>query len=1082
MTTEASWFQALRATERHVMTGGHVTADDEAGQRVLARWSRQSPFAATPALFERKLAEQQLSQERLAQVLGWHLHAPPASPPWWAKLPVSPRAPTSFSVFGGDPLLALVEPLVERAACALLDHARQLSTSHAAAPFDPPTFVDAWSAALVDQLRNVIARTLVLELNVQRLQGRLQGANAAARFDSFVCWLQKPESQHAVFDEHPVLLRAVAERLRLWEQAGASFLSHLAADASSLAHRFNGGTALGTVTEVTMGGDRHDGGRAVALLRFSSGLRLVYKPRSLSTDVHLRQLVEWVEARSDVLPTRQLAVLDAKDHGWVELAEPTSVQSKLEVSRFYQRLGQQLALLHALMATDFHFENVIAWGEHPALIDLETLFQAPAFFLEPNVDDTGGHLALVDSVLRVSLLPQKAWVTEGYAGLDMGGLSPADERLSPEQVTMLDAQNTDEMRIVRRRVMLPPTNNAPRLRGHRVSAADYLKPFLRGFECMYRCLWEHRDALLAADGPIAAFADDEVRVILRDSRTYGELLHESSHPDVLRHPADQEMLLDRLWAEVVARPRLGRVIKAEQRDLFVGDIPRFTTRADSVDLYHHGQLLSSGYAEESGLAAARRRIAAMSEDDLAHQRWVIEASFATLAPSPQPAPATVSVRARPEAAPVPDVRSTELIELAGEVSDRLYRRALDHRGRLCWLGLQADSDETLSLYPTGLALYDGLPGVALFSAALAEIAGHRSARERAQRVTDSFIAQLQLDGPRLTSVGAFDGWGGIVFALSALASRVSQPDALWALHDDACAAIVRHAAHDTACDVVSGCAGAVLALEASLALRPTTIAREAMLACAERLAELHRPRAVGLGWSRSGGREATSGFAHGNSGIALSLVVAAQRLGRPGWLELSQQALAHEATYFDPLAGNWAAPWSAAATPGESLQRQLVVHWCYGAPGVGLARAALCNRGFTEPAQGELTIAAETTARHEHVVGHSLCHGTLGNVWLLELMAQQLKHPRLLHRRRELLCVEVAAIRAGGARCGNPLGVETPGLMNGLSGIGLALLAFADPHAVPDVLGLGAFARPTREKVTPASALAQTGSRGRGLP
>ena len=37
-----------------------------------------------------------------------------------------------------------------------------------------------------------------------------------------------------------------------------------------------------------------------------------------------------------------------------------------------------------------------------------------------------------------------------------------------------------------------------------------------------------------------------------------------------------------------------------------------------------------------------------------------------------------------------------------------------------------------------------------------------------------------------------------------------------------------------------------------------------------------------------------------------------------------------------------------------------------------------------------------------------------------------------------------------------PLGVETPGLMTGLAGIGYGLLRLAAPERVPNVLGLAA--------------------------
>ena len=38
-----------------------------------------------------------------------------------------------------------------------------------------------------------------------------------------------------------------------------------------------------------------------------------------------------------------------------------------EIQRFYERQGGYLALLYVLQATDFHFENLIAAGEHPVL-------------------------------------------------------------------------------------------------------------------------------------------------------------------------------------------------------------------------------------------------------------------------------------------------------------------------------------------------------------------------------------------------------------------------------------------------------------------------------------------------------------------------------------------------------------------------------------------------------------------------------------------------------------------------------------------------------------------------------------------
>ena len=46
--------------------------------------------------------------------------------------------------------------------------------------------------------------------------------------------------------------------------------------------------------------------------------------------------------------------------------------------RFFRRAGAWLALFHCFAASDMHQENMIAAGDHPVPIDLETILQATA--------------------------------------------------------------------------------------------------------------------------------------------------------------------------------------------------------------------------------------------------------------------------------------------------------------------------------------------------------------------------------------------------------------------------------------------------------------------------------------------------------------------------------------------------------------------------------------------------------------------------------------------------------------------------------------------------------------------------------
>src|SRR5215468_9452456 len=100
-------------------------------------------------------------------------------------------------------------------------------------------------------------------------------------------------------------------------------------------------------------------------------------------------------------------------------------------------------------------------------------------------------------------------------GTDLSGLGAGREQLTPTAVPAFDEAGTDAMRLVRRRLLMPAGNNRPSLGGADVSPADHAGAILSGFEQVYRTLLRHRDELFAANGPLARFAGDEVRVVLR---------------------------------------------------------------------------------------------------------------------------------------------------------------------------------------------------------------------------------------------------------------------------------------------------------------------------------------------------------------------------------------------------------------------------------------------------------------------------------------------------------------------------------------------------------------------------------------
>ena len=105
---------------------------------------------------------------------------------------------------------------------------------------------------------------------------------------------------------------------------------------------------------------------------------MIYRPRSIAVDVHFQELLEWLNARGANPAFRTMRMLDRGDHGWVEPVAPVGCESSEATTRFHERVGGLMALLHVLEAAGLSSAHVVAHGEHPVVVDAELLFQSRA--------------------------------------------------------------------------------------------------------------------------------------------------------------------------------------------------------------------------------------------------------------------------------------------------------------------------------------------------------------------------------------------------------------------------------------------------------------------------------------------------------------------------------------------------------------------------------------------------------------------------------------------------------------------------------------------------------------------------------
>jgi type 2 lantibiotic biosynthesis protein LanM len=1088
---DPAWYRALSLSER-VAAGPSASAPAEPSERAawrLRRWRGQSPFERDD-LFQRRLDLDGLDPQRFLALLD----EPPeelarragAPAPWMERLEAllaggeaEPAAPSPLFDGTADPgadpsvtrqLLAVFRPLIDDAWRRLEEGARRLAKGFAA-PFDPaaipPLF---WSGAEV-RLMTMAGRTLVLELHVARVEGRLEGETSEERFRDFVRRLRQRDVQRALLQEYPVLARQVLRVLDRWVLVTLEFLSRLCDDLALLEAELGGGEALGRLADVhASAGDLHRGGRSVVLARFTSGTTIVYKPRAMTVDERFQELLAWVDERSGLPPFRRLRILDRGAYGWSEFVATAPCASRSEVERFHLRLGGLLALFYLLEATDLHYENLLAAGEHPVAVDLETLFHpSPQHAPSAQADQRLLEEHLAHSVLRVGLLPFQIGAADDFGGLDISGLAIVEGELTPSRVLTWESPGTDQMRAVRQRLPLPAGENRPRLDGREVEAVEQLEPLLGGFARVYRLLAENREELLAPEGLLARFGQDPVRAVLRATRGYHLIWFESFHPDLLADALDRDFFLDRLWVGIEDHPPLQRALPWERRDLDLGDIPAFAARPGSVDLESASGEPLPDFFPAPPLAAVRRKLAGLSELDLYRQQALIRASLSTQIFRRETI-AWPSYRARRSngGEPLAALRP-RLLAHARAVGERLARDALRSPGHTTWIGVEF-SQKRWSLLALPEDLYIGLPGVALFFAFLGAITAEERWTALARDAVATLLDRLerQNDPPRpgekrekLTSIGAFQGWGGVVYALANLA-RLWRDDELAARALTLLEAIPPLLPADQDRDLIGGAAGAAGALLAVHRTLGSLRALEIAAACGESLLARAEPAGEGLGWrSRIEAEMPQIGFSHGAAGYAWALWRLAAATGDSRFHDAALGGFRYEHGCYDPKRRNWldAGDPETTGRPRQGGERSTCLAWCYGAPGVALSRLVTLGENGAgaraEPfLQQDLERALRTTRRSGFGCNHSLCHGDLGNLDIL-LQAERKLGDRELARDVARRATQVlASLDRHGPLCGTPAGIESPGLMNGFAGIGYGLLRLADPERVPSVLGL----------------------------
>ena len=182
---------------------------------------------------------------------------------------------------------------------------------------------------------------------------------------------------------YPVLARLLATVAESWSAAMVEFAERCEADRDLLAQAFAGGAPLGPPVAVALDlSDPHNDLRTVAVVTFASGLRLVYKPRSLAMDAAFAAFLDALNATGQLPDLRAPRTLQRPGYGWCEWIEDRAPADAAEWAALCARTGALLAIVFLLEGVDIHDENIVFTGGHPVIVDAETMLH-PRYWLVP---------------------------------------------------------------------------------------------------------------------------------------------------------------------------------------------------------------------------------------------------------------------------------------------------------------------------------------------------------------------------------------------------------------------------------------------------------------------------------------------------------------------------------------------------------------------------------------------------------------------------------------------------------------------------------------------------------------------------
>ncbi|WP_260962881.1 type 2 lanthipeptide synthetase LanM [Pseudomonas citri] len=838
------------------------------------------------------------------------------------------------------------------------------------------------------------------------------------------------------FESYPVLATLLLELLEDTLDYLYAVILDFADDIEALKTAFS--ISSRTIDAIELGlGDPHGRGETVCHVQIGT-TSLIYKPRASREAIFFNQLLQYLQAQTGAgcFSVYAPIILSRGRHSWVEQIDNRPCDSEADVQLFYQKMGAQMAVIHALNGIDFHYENIIACASDPVMIDLECLFTTatndPLLELPGDCALFNTFKIIQQSVCSSGFLPYSQDAHNDQSGLTRQALFISTRHALIFENGFYHLRKTNfEHHLMQKHL--------PLLQGERQGLEAYKTELLHGFEYAYGELIKHQHVIAQMLEQAADLLS--TRLLFKNSQRYVDFIGLSRHPRFMQNMPDRELLLATLWKDAKGSHLAAAIPRYEIADLQRSSIPCFSLPLRS-------NCLTSAQDEpiemphvEPPIKGCLRKIANLSQADRALQLTLLELC---LFPKSNGGPPKQEI-------PLRTNRLDAILSIASRLEElAVIGAAKDRR----WLSFHTHPT-TRRKYPRPMdhGLYSGLAGIGLFYLSLFKVSGMPHWLSRTDRVLDSMEQHFGYFRTDLT-VSAYHGLGSYLYLLINRRQITGNPK-----HDEKIASLLTQLIEippeDYDFDFLGGCCGAVTLLANIHGLS----GQAAVLPAIRRMVDYLKDQVLieeGQLLRRDDRSVILTGLSHGLSGVIHALCKAYDATGDVALIPLALQMLEGENRL--SREGFWLDLRNLG--PAEHMSK-----WCHGDAGILIARRQLMKSMGTaldeatrQTVLKDIRQCENNLWQHGFGDGYNLCHGDFGNLLCLYDGYRDSGNREGLDRVRQALDEATRQFFEGPSLDSDR--VPDVSLLTGITGVGYALLYEMDP-TLANILSLE-FAAPTQ--------------------